>query len=171
MTHGADPKLLDALSRASSLELIQLQSIIERMLADPKRIIAVRLNMHLGQTVQFLDWRDGQMRSGKVVEMRETQVVLHELATRREWKLPYAAIAPPAPGTAPGRPAPAEPPGVPLPQRGDFRCGEKVAFEDRYLATQVGTITRINQRTATIDTGNGHSWRVGFALLRHVVDI
>jgi hypothetical protein len=171
MTHGADPKLLDALSRASSLELFQLQSIIERMLADPKRIIAVRLNMHLGQTVRFLDWRDGQMRSGKVVEMRETQVVLHELATRREWKLPYAAIEPPAPGTAPGRPAPAEPPGVPLPQRGDFRCGEKVAFEDRYLATQVGTITRINQRTATIDTGNGHSWRVGFALLRHVVDI
>ena len=171
MTHGADPKLLDALSRASSLELFQLQSIIERMLADPKRIIAVRLNMHLGQTVRFLDWRDGQMRSGKVVDMRDTQVVLHELATRREWKLPYAAIEPPAPGTAPGRPAPAEPPGVPLPQRGDFRCGEKVAFEDRYLATQVGTITRINQRTATIDTGNGHTWRVGFPLLRHVVDV
>jgi len=171
MTHGADPKLLDALSRASSLELFQLQSIIDRMLADPKRIIAVRVNMHLGQTVRFLDWRDGEMRSGKVVDMRDTQVVLHELATRREWKLPYAAIEPPAPGTAPVRPEPAEPLGVPVPQRGDFRCGEKVAFEDRYLATQVGTITRINQRTATIDTGNGHSWRVGFALLRHVVDI
>lgn len=171
MTHGADPKLLDALSRASSLELFQLQTIIERMLADPRRIIAVRVNMHLGQTVRFLDWCDGQMRSGKVVDMRDTQVVLHEAATRREWKLPYAAIEPPAAGTAPVRPEPTEPPGVPLPQRGDFRCGEKVAFEDRYLTTQVGTITRINQRTATIDTGNGHTWRVGFALLRHVVDI
>lgn len=171
MTQGADPKLLDALSRASSLELFQLQTIIERMLADPKRIIAVRINMHLGQTVRFLDWRGGQMRSGKVVEMRDTQVVLHETATRREWKLPYAAIEPPAAGAAPARPQPAEPPGVPLPHRGDFRCGEKVAFEDRYLNTQVGTITRINQRTATIDTGNGHTWRVGFALLRHVVDI
>lgn len=171
MTQGADPKLLDALSRASSLELFQLQTIIERMLADPKRIIAVRINMHLGQTVRFLDWRDGQMRSGKVVEMRDTQVVLHEAATRREWKLPYAAIEPPAPGAAPARAEPVEPPAVPMPQRGDFRCGEKVAFEDRYLNTQVGTITRINQRTATIDTGNGHTWRVGFPLLRHVVDI
>jgi hypothetical protein len=171
MTHGADPKLLDALSRASSLELFQLQSIIERMLADPKRIIAVRLNMHLGQTVRFLDPRDGEMRSGKVVDMRDTQVVLHESATRREWKLPYAAIEPPVAGAAPSQSEPAKPPAAPLPQRGDFRCGEKVAFEDRYLTTQVGTITRINQRTATIDTGNGHSWRVGFALLRHVVDI
>jgi hypothetical protein len=171
MTQGADPKLLDALSRASSLELFQLQTIIERMLADPKRIIAVRVNMHLGQTVRFLDWRDGQMRSGKVVDMRDTQVVLHESATRREWKLPYAAIEPPPAGAATVQAEPAEPVSVPLPQRGDFRCGEKVAFEDRYLNTQVGTITRINQRTATIDTGNGHTWRVGFALLRHVVDI
>jgi hypothetical protein len=60
---------------------------------------------------------------------------------------------------------------MPLPQRDDFRRGDKVAFEDRYLNTQVGIITRLNQRTATIDTGNGHSWRVGFGLLRHVVDI
>ena len=61
---GAAPKLIDALSRASSLELFQLGAIIERMLADPRRIIAVRTNMHLGQTVRFLDYRDGQMRSG-----------------------------------------------------------------------------------------------------------
>ena len=40
---------------------------IERLLADPRRIIAVRTNMNLGQTVRFLDWRDGQMRNGKVV--------------------------------------------------------------------------------------------------------
>lgn len=171
MSQGADPKLLDALSRASSLELFQLQTIIERMLADPKRIIAVRLNMHLGQTVRFLDWRDGQMRSGKVVDLRDTQVVLHEPTSRREWKLPYAAIEPPAAGAGPAPAKPVEPPEMPLPQRSDFRCGEKVAFEDRYLTTQVGIITRINQRTATIDTGNGHSWRVGFGLLRHVVDI
>lgn len=85
--------------------------------------------------------------------------------------MPYAAIEPSATGAAPAHPEPAAKPAAPVPQRGDFRCGEKVAFEDRYLNTQVGTITRVNQRTATIDTGNGHSWRVGFALLRHLVDI
>jgi hypothetical protein len=171
MSHGADPKLLDALGRASSLELFQLQAIIERMLADPKRIIAVRTNMHLGQTVRFLDPRDGRMRDGKVVQMRDTQVVLHEAATRREWKLPYAAIEPPPAGAAPTQPATAKPETAPLPRRDDFRCGDKVAFEDKYLNTVVGTIVRINQRTASIDPGDGTTWRVGFALLRHVVDI
>ncbi len=166
---GIDPKLIDALNRASSLELFQLSAIVERMLADPRRIIAVRTNMHMGQTVRFLDWRDGQMRNGRVVAMGDTKVTLREEGTRHEWKLPYAAVEPPT-GAAPQTPPPPAPPQL-KPGRGDFRCGEKVSFEDRYLQTQVGTIVRINQRTATIDTGDGHSWRVGFPLLRHVLDI
>ena len=167
--HGVDPKLIEALNRASGLELFQLSTIIERLIADPRRVLQVRVNLHLGQTVRFLDWRDGQMRSGKVVALRDTQLTLHEEGSRREWKLPYVAIEPPPPTGS--KPAPAPPPQPPRPNRADFRCGEKVAFEDRYLQTQVGTIVRINQRTATIDTGDGTSWRVGFALLRHVLDI
>ena len=95
-----DPRLLDVLHQASSLELFQLSTLIERLLADPRRIIAVRKDMHLGQTVRFLDWRDGSLREGKVVALRDTQVTLQDLRERREWKLPYAAIEPPAPNAA-----------------------------------------------------------------------
>ena len=170
-SQGTDPKLIDALNRASSLELFQLSTIIERLLADPRRIIAVRTNMNLGQTVRFLDWRDGQMRNGKVVAMKDTQVTLHEEGTRREWKLPYAAVEPPlATGQPTAAPAPPKPPPVTA-SRNDFRGGEKVSFDDKYLQPQVGIVVRINQRTATVDTGNGHSWRVPFHMLRHVLDI
>lgn len=173
MTQGIDPQLLDVLNRASSLQLFQLSTLIERLLADPRRIIAVRTNMHIGQTVRFLDWRDGQMRQGKVVAMKDTQVTLQDLTERREWKLPYAAIEPPEPNpTARAQAAAAAPPpAAPRPSRNDFRCGEKVAFEDKYLQTVMGTIVRINDRTATIDPGDGSKWRVGFALLRHVLDV
>ncbi|WP_232315504.1 hypothetical protein [Aquincola tertiaricarbonis] len=40
-----------------------------------------------------------------------------------------------------------------------------MAFEDKYLQTVVGTIVRINDRTASIDPGDGNKWRVGFGLL------
>ena len=168
IAQGVDARLLDALNRASSLELFQLSTVIERLLADPRRILAIRKDLHLGQTVRFLDWRDGQMRSGKVAALKDTPLVIHEDGSRREWKLPYAAIEPP-----PATPKPQEPSAPPqhMPTRNDFRCGEKVAFEDRYLQTQVGTIVRINERTATINTGDGTKWRVGFALLRHVLDV
>ena len=165
-----DTRLLEVLSRASSLELFQLNAVIERMLADPKRIVQIRKDMHLGQTVRFLDWRDGQMRTGKVAAMKDTQVTIHEDGTRSSWTVPYAAVEPAAPGET-RHAAQTEPPAPPRATRNDFGCGEKVAFEDKYLNTIVGTIVRINQRTATIDPGDGTSWRVGFALLRHVVDI
>jgi predicted RecA/RadA family phage recombinase len=110
------------------------------------------------------------MRSGTVVALKDTQVTLHEDGSRREWKLPYAAIQPPASTAAQPQPQPA-PPAPPRRARDDFRCGEKVAFEDKDLSTVVGTIVRINQRTATIDPGDGTRWRVGFGLLRHVLDI
>ena len=167
-----DARVLEALQQASSLELYQLSTVIERLLADPRRILAVRKDLHLGQTVRFVDWRDGSLREGKVVAMRDTQVTLHELRERREWKLPYAAIEPPQPNPAVHpQAAEPEPPQAPQPTRDDFRRGEKVAFEDKYLQTVVGTIVRINSRTATIDPGDGTHWRVGFALLRHVLDV
>jgi len=84
---GADPKLVEALNRASSLELFQLSTIIERMLGDPRRIIAVRTNTNLGQTARFLDWRDGQMCNGKVIAMKDPQVTLHEEGARRDWSI------------------------------------------------------------------------------------
>ena len=86
---GIDPKLIDALNRASSLELFQLSALVNRMLSDPRRIIAVRTNMHLGQTVRFLDWRSAQMRNGRVVVMGQSTVTLHDESTRSQWKLPW----------------------------------------------------------------------------------
>lgn len=103
--------------------------------------------------------------------LRDTQVTLQDLRERREWKLPYAAIEPPAPNAAARQAEAAPAPAAPRPTRNDFRCGEKVAFEDKYLNTVVGTIVRINERTASIDPGDGTKWRVGFGLLRHVLDI
>ena len=167
-----DERLLQALQQASSQELYALSGVVERLLADPRRIIAVRRHLHLGQTVRFLDWRDGSLREGRVLAMKDTQVTLQDLRERREWRLPYAAIEPPAPNAqARAAAAQAAPPAAPRPTRQDFRCGEKVAFEDKHLNTVVGTIVRINERTASIDPGDGTKWRVGFALLRHVLDI
>ena len=46
-----------------------------------------------------------------------------------------------------------------------------VMFEDRDGRSITGVAVRINQRTATIGTGDGGNWRVPFHMLRHVLDI
>ena len=46
-----DTRLIEALSNASSLELFDLSRIIDRLLADPRRIVAIRNRLNLGKSV------------------------------------------------------------------------------------------------------------------------
>ena len=166
-----DTKLIEALSNASSLELFELSTIIDRLLADPRRIVAVRTRLHLGRQVRFMDRRTGQMRPGKVVAIKDDQVIVQQQGGS-QWRLSYAAIDPgedsePVEGASPADTQP-----LPVrPTRKDFHRGDRVSFTDKYLQPQVGMITRINQLTATVDCEGSSSWRVPFAMLSHVWDI
>lgn len=128
---GIDTRLLELLQRASNLELFELNAVIERMLADPRRILQVRKDLHLGQSVRFMDWRDGRMRVGKVIAFKDTQLTLQEEGTRSAWTVPYTAVEPPAAGAH--GPVPArEPSPAARVTRGNFHRGDKVAFEDKH---------------------------------------
>jgi hypothetical protein len=163
--------LVDALDNASSLELFQLSMLVERLLTDPRRIVALRRLLHLGQVVRFYDWKHDQMRMARIVQMKDTQVLLQETETRVQWTLPYAAIEPPAPGQHTDAPSPPPQPQPARSLRADFKRGDKVSFVDRHLHARIGVITRVNQRTASVECEHASSWRVPFHMLRHVMDI
>jgi hypothetical protein len=38
--------------------------------------MAARFSPHLGQAVQFVDFRDAQMRRGKIIAMKDTQATV-----------------------------------------------------------------------------------------------
>lgn len=172
--NGPDTTMIDALEGASNLQLYQLKSVIEGMLSDPRRGLAARATLHLGQSVRFVDFRDGQIRQGKIIAFRDTQATVLEQGTKRTWKIPCVSMegctdANRDDGQTPYEPPP-EPVAPPTPAR-DFQCGDTVTFEDRDGRNINGVIVRINQRTATIGTGDGGSWRVPFHMLRRVLDV
>ncbi|QHE78952.1 hypothetical protein F9Z44_22290 (plasmid) [Hydrogenophaga sp. PBL-H3] len=166
-----DVALIESLGRATSLQLYQLAAVVERLLTDPRRIVAIRRDLHLGQVVRFYDDRHDKMRLGRVIEMRDTQVTLEGTEVRGQWRLPYAAIEPPMPGDRPQTAAAATEPSPPRPTRADFHRGQKISFTDRHLQVHVGVITRCNPKTATVSTGDGNSWSVPYGALRHVLDV
>ena len=86
-SQATDPRMIEALESATSLQLYQLKALIEGMLADPRRGIAARASLHLGQAAQFVDFRDGQMRRGKIIAIKDTQATVLEEGTRRTWKI------------------------------------------------------------------------------------
>ena len=170
-------KLIEELPMATSAELYQLSWVIEQLLADPRRIVQVRAKLHTGQQIQYFSWNDGKLRSARVVGMHGDHVAVHDAAYSKAVKVHFAAIltepvaasteSDPAPaGVELDRPAP--PPEVA--GRADFRVGNRVTFVDKNLQHRVGLIVRVNQHTATLDC-DGQKWRVGFELLRHLVDV
>lgn len=170
-------KLIEELPMATSAELYQLNWVIEQLLADPRRIVQARAQLHLGQQVQYLQWADGKLRSARVVGMHGGHVALHDAAYSKPFKVHYAAILtePRAASTESGPTAanvefarPAPPPEVA--GRADFRIGNRVTFIDKNLQHRVGLIVRVNQHTATLDC-DGQKWRVAFELLRHLADV
>lgn len=167
-----DATLIEALNHATSLELFQLNALLERLMTDPRRIVAVRKDLHLGQIVRFYDARRDTMREGRIIEMRDAQLTLHDTQQHVHWKLPYAAIEPPQPGSQPPTQSQAAPfpPPPPKPTRADFARGDKVSFTDRHLQAHVGVITRSNPKTASVDTGEA-TWSVPYGALRRVLDV
>lgn len=173
-SQAIDPRMIEALEGASSLQLYQLKAIIEGMLADPRRSLAARTQLHLGQAVRFVDFRDGQMRSGKIIAFRDTQATVLEQGTKRTWKIPCLSMQ----GYTDAERQDEQTPYVPPPEPAaattkarEFQRGDTATFEDRDGRTITGVVVRINQRTATIGTGDGGSWRVPFHMLRHVLDV
>lgn len=170
-------KLIEELPMATSAELYQLSWVIEQLLADPRRIVQVRAQLHTGQQVQYLHWADGKVRAARVVGMHADHVAIHDAAYSKTFKVHYAAIFT-EPTAAPTESGPTPPEVVltsPLPPpelagRADFRVGNRVTFTDKNLQHRVGLIVRVNQHTATLDC-DGQKWRVAFELLRHLVDV
>jgi hypothetical protein len=170
-------KLIEELPMATSAELYQLSWVIEQLLADPRRIVQARAQLHTGQQIQYLNWSDGKLRWARVVGMHGDHVALQDAGYAKAIKVHYAAIlTEPIGAPAEGEPTPAHveltkpAPPPEIAGRADFRVGNRVTFTDKNLQHRVGLIVRINQHTATLDC-DGQKWRVAFELLRHLVDV
>jgi hypothetical protein len=139
------------------------------MLDDPRRILEIRQRLHLGMAVNYIgDNPLGPPARGTIVELRQTQVVIQDSATRRRWAVLYAAIIP----ENVSAPDHVEMASTPRTQREEFFIGDTVGFTDKHLSERVGIIVRLNAKTASIavDDSDDH-WRVSYALLRKIVDI
>ena len=161
--------ILDTLRQAPSAELYRLYLAIGKMLDDPRRILEVRQRLHLGMSVDYVgDNPLEPLSQGTIAELRHTQAVVQDSRSRRHWAIPYAAIVP-------GRTTPVvhpEPPPSPRAKREEFVIGDTVGFTDKHLNERIGTIVRLNAKTASIAVaGSEGHWRVSYGLLRHIVDL
>jgi hypothetical protein len=140
--------ILDSLRQAPSAELYRLYLAIRKMLDDLRRILEIRQRLHLEMAVNYIgDNPLGPSAKGTIVDLRQTQAVVQDSATRRRWGEFYAAIIPETSSAQPH----VEPTPPPRTQREEFFIGDTVGFTDKHLSERVGIIVRLNAKTARSD--------------------
>ena len=79
-------------TQATDLELLQLQTAVEHLLMQPARMIAIRQQLHVGQTVQYLDVRGNRMHAAKVIDFKPDQLMVHASHDGKYKWIRYAAV-------------------------------------------------------------------------------
>jgi len=155
--------MLAALNQASGFELYRLRVAIDRVLADPKWIVAIQSQLRIGQQIEYFDARANRQCAGQILEFRKKEVLVRQRETGEHWLIPFTAINldgadvrirdNPARGLS----------------RQEVGIGDTVGFLDHEQRQRSGQIVRLNDKTVTL-IADGQKWRVAYALLHRVID-
>lgn len=160
-----DIRILDSLRQASTIDLYELSVALEKMLADPQRVLEIRRHLNLGVLVSYFSFKRNTMHQGRVVQLNPSNLVVQDEDTAEQWRLSYAAVVP-----LTRKPSPDMPKVAPM-LVSDFRVGETVSFTDKHLRERIGKITRLNSKTCSVDCEDKSQWRVGPNMLRKMIDL
>lgn len=156
-------RLARELDEATSFELYRLQSMIDAMLDDPKRIERVRRTVSLGDEVEYFSPDENKTTRSRLLQFRRSRVVVEDLDDGKRWNVPYCALnleetdvsLPPNTSTSLGR--------------SDLSVGDQVGFRDRDGRERYGMVTRLNPKTVTLRCED-QKWRVAYSFLFQVFD-
>lgn len=155
--------IMNSLQNASDLELLQLRTAIAHLLENPKRILAIRQRLNTGMPVEYWSLRERSMHRGRIAQFKPDQVLIDQDGGGYVW-VEYAALVVDTEQAVPSSPV------RPMLTREDFHHGDTVGFEGRDLIEHIGTIVRMNQKTATVACKEGE-WRVSYSLLHRIVEV
>ncbi len=159
-------QIINALNHASAFDLYRLRNAIDNMIDEPKRLIAIKARLHLGQTVQWFNPSDNRVYDGTLIKIKQMRAVVSSNHDNRRWDIPLCAINTHHVHTS------IEQPHKKGLTKNEIQIGERVGFVDKEGVEHSGEVIRLNQKTVTIVNHEIRmSWRVSYSLLHKVIEI
>ena len=155
--------VLKALNSASAFELYRMRAAIDRVLDEPRWVLAVQAHLQVGQAVEYFDPQSNTLRHGQVLELRRKQAVILDKDDGRRWLISYVAI------NLDGADVQIREQSRQGLSRNEVAVGEVVGFVDRNQQQRSGQIIRLNDKTVTLRCSN-QQWRVAYSFLHRVVE-
>ena len=157
--------IISELRKASLFDLFRLRAAIDRELDDPARIAPVRARLRPGMTITFFNETTNRLETATILELHRTHLTVHKHGDPRPWSIRFCTVNIDDVDTdvrSHARPA-----GV---DRNQLKVGDPVAFTPQDGRIRFGTVVRLNQKTATVETTDGPVWRVAYQLLSPVIE-
>jgi hypothetical protein len=156
--------IVKALNQATGFDLYRLYVAIGKMLDEPKRITEVKRRLHAGDQVEYLDASENRIVKARLIKFQRTRVLIENLDDKARWSIPYCALNIYGAETTITENVKE---GL---GRNEVSVGDYVGFFDREGKERYGQVTRLNQKTVSLDCG-GSKWRVAYSFLFKVVDL
>ena len=158
--------VIEELRAASLFDLFRLRAAITLQLEDPERVEQVRARLRPGMAVSYFDEAQNRLVEATVRELRRTRLLVENRQDQKLWLIPIGAVN--LDGVdADIRAVAAQQPGL---DRSRLKVGDAVGFRDRQNQDRYGQVLALNQKTATILTGNNQRWRVAYQFLFPVIE-
>lgn len=156
-------KILASLKAASLFDLYRLDVAINNELENPSRIMRVKQKLRLGMKVSFFCDHENRLILVTLLELKQKNVVVRDEIAQKCYRLPYYMLNIDQANTTI---TPSQPTQLTM---NHLNIGEHVGFNKDGMEF-TGIIKRLNQKTVTLDTEDGRTWRVAYTYLFRVTD-
>ncbi|TVZ37839.1 hypothetical protein P886_2185 [Alteromonadaceae bacterium 2753L.S.0a.02] len=155
--------IIQALNEASAFDLYRLQTALDNMIDDPKRLIEVKKALRLGMEIEYYDAAANRVEPAIVEKVKQTKAVVKNLRDGKRWQIHLCSINVRGSDTDITL---ANSTGL---SKNELSIGDTVGFVDKNGVEQHGIAVRLNPKTVTVEADQC-GWRVSYALLYKVIE-
>ena len=116
--------------------------------------------------ISYFDEAQNRLIEARVRELHRTRLLVENQEDQKLWSIPFGAVNVDGVETDIRGVSPEQ---QPL-SRSRLKVGDAVGFRDRQNQDKYGQVAALNQKTATILTGDNQRWRVAYQFLFPVID-
>jgi hypothetical protein len=156
-------EVMQLLKNASPYDLYRIKVAIENEIEKPAHIMAMRECFAIGDNVSYFDSDKNALINAIVLEKKQKNVLLKNLCDQQRWNIPYYMI------NLTGKESDIHIKYKEKPTKNNFKIGDCVGFNNDGKQC-IGTITKLNHKTASLITRDNKGWRVGYSILFKILD-
>lgn len=156
-------EVMQLLKNASPYDLYRIKVAIQNEIEKPEYIRTMRECFAIGDKVSYFDSNKNALIHAIVLEKNSKNVVLKNLCDQQVWNMPYYMI------NLTGKTSDIHINHKEKPTKNNFKVGDCVGFNNDGQQ-RIGTIIKLNHKTASLIARDNKRWRVGYGLLYKILD-